>query len=457
MISFDKVNKPNLGYSLVYPYIHFMFSGIYLKHFHVINREKLPQDGEGYLVVCNHQNGLCDALGILHTIGGRRRPVFIARGDIFLKDKLAKILRFFRIMPAFRVRDGGKEHLGLNDVIFEESARIINEGDVVALFPEASHQHGHYLARFRKGFARIAFRTVEKSDFKSKLRIVPMAHHYSNYFSAQSDLVMVVGEPFEFTELYDIYKEDPNRALTLLCEKARERVQALMLDIADDEHYDNYWLLCKMGREDYLQKNGLRKGYFPNVLTADKAIAERIDYCKESDPEAFRNIIDKTGLYLKNLNKLKLRDWIFRKHPVLRLFWHFVISIVLFPFWLYGLLANIVPIAISRWMTSNKMKDRMLHSSVQFAIGAFLLPVWYLILFILLWVCIGCFWKAFLITITFFPSLIIYLNGQQFYLKRHHSLRFHQMFFHHKDMLRSIRDLRQEIVTLLNNLPDRIQ
>ena len=50
---------------------------------------------------------MMDAMAILHTMfRDRRQPVFIARGDIFKKDGVARILRFLKIMPTFRSRDG---------------------------------------------------------------------------------------------------------------------------------------------------------------------------------------------------------------------------------------------------------------------------------------------------------------------------------------------------------------
>ncbi|MBP5211001.1 MAG: 1-acyl-sn-glycerol-3-phosphate acyltransferase, partial [Bacteroidales bacterium] len=172
MLDFSKINKPNLLYSLVLSHVRYVHNVLYYRKYKVLHKERIPKD-EGSLVICNHQNGLNDALALL-MMGAKNHMVFIARGDLFKKDFLGKMMRFLRILPAFRVRDAGTEGLKDNDLIFEESSRIISEGDNVIIFPEATHQHGHYLNVFKKGFARIAFRTAEKAGFEKDIKILPV-------------------------------------------------------------------------------------------------------------------------------------------------------------------------------------------------------------------------------------------------------------------------------------------
>jgi hypothetical protein len=46
------------------------------------------------------------ALAILFLFRDYRQLVFVARGDIFRRMFIAKLLRFIKIMPAFRSMDG---------------------------------------------------------------------------------------------------------------------------------------------------------------------------------------------------------------------------------------------------------------------------------------------------------------------------------------------------------------
>ena len=68
-----------------------------------IGLEKIPQDSI-VIFAPNHCNTLIDALNILRM---RKGPtVYGARADLFNKPALAKILRYLKIVPLVRVRDG---------------------------------------------------------------------------------------------------------------------------------------------------------------------------------------------------------------------------------------------------------------------------------------------------------------------------------------------------------------
>ena len=129
-----------------------------------------------------------------------RQPVFIARGDIFKKDRVAKILRFLKILPTFRTRDGGVSDIKYNMTSFGIAAKVLNDGGTLVIAPEAQHQQGHYLGSFKKGFPRIAFAAEEMADFKLDLQILPVNIHYKDYYNARSEVVLTVGEPFGCTE-----------------------------------------------------------------------------------------------------------------------------------------------------------------------------------------------------------------------------------------------------------------
>lgn len=99
------------------------------------------------------------------------------------------MLRFIQLLPAFRMQDVGKEKLAENAVIFNKSAEILaKDNGVIGIFPEAGHQDCRHLGTFKKGFACIAFKAVEMSDYKLRLKILPVSNHYSNYYNIQGKL-----------------------------------------------------------------------------------------------------------------------------------------------------------------------------------------------------------------------------------------------------------------------------
>ena len=102
MISFENINKPDWKYELLHHYVNIVHNYVFYHHYYVLHKERLLKD-QPLVVICNHQNGLSDALGILFALrGDSRRPVFIARADIFKREIAAKLLRFLqdRRIPA---------------------------------------------------------------------------------------------------------------------------------------------------------------------------------------------------------------------------------------------------------------------------------------------------------------------------------------------------------------------
>jgi 1-acyl-sn-glycerol-3-phosphate acyltransferase len=455
MIKFDNISKFSLKYELLYRYVQFAHNLIFYRKYQVENVDRIPKDVP-VVAICNHQNGLSDALGILFAFNkDGRRPVFIARADIFRKDLWAKLLKFLKIMPAFRAADkwtGGE--LSENDSIFNLSAEILaKENKVVCLFPEAGHQDRHTLGTFKKGFARIAFKAAEMTNFEKPIYILPMSNHYSNYFSFQSKLLINIGEPFEFSDLYPIYKEYPEKAQKKLADRARPIVEKLMLNISDLEHYEEYEMLCKMYAKDEVLKEKKSFTNFKNEFDADKKIVASIDKLKKENPEQFDTLMKKTFQYIRNLDKLHLRDWIFRQkisfgNTILR----FLLGIVLLPLIVFGFVVNFIPFNASTLIT-RRIKDPMLHSSFHIVAGIlFAFPLWYILCFIVLLIWVPHWWVALLYVALLPVSLIIYFRGKILWLKLYNRIRRFQFWFKGNRHFNEAVTLRKEIIEELKQV-----
>ena len=459
MINFENISKFNLKYEMLYSYVRFVHNYIFYKKYNVLHDERIPKDVP-VVAICNHQNGLSDALGILFAFNkDGRHPVFIARSDIFRKNLWAKLLRFLKIMPAFRAADswaGGD--LSENDAVFTISARILaEENKVVCLFPEAGHQDCRTLGTFKKGFARIAFKAAEMTNFEKPIYILPMGNHYSNYFSMQSNLMINIGESFEFSDLYPIYKEHPAKAQRILADRARPIVENLMLNIKNTEHYEQYDMLRNLYNKELIKSRNQKVSYFPNSLEADKTIVAAIDNLKEENPQEFDSLMNKTLSYIRKTEKLHLRDWVFcQKLSILSTIVRFILCIVLLPFIIFGFLNNFIPFNASTLIT-RKIKDQMLHSSFHFVMGTlFTFPLWYLMIFLVFLFVVGGVlgkWWVALIYVASLPlSLIIYLRGKIMWIKFYNRIRRFRFVFSGNKIFREAVELREEIVKKLREM-----
>jgi 1-acyl-sn-glycerol-3-phosphate acyltransferase len=453
MISFEHINKPNFKYTLLYHYVHFVHNYLYYRRYYVLHKERIPHNVP-VIAISNHQNGLTDALGILFAFSkDGRYPVFIARADIFRHKVAAVLLRWLKIMPAFRLRDVGKEGLEGNDAIFNKSAEILAENGVICLFPEAGHEDCHHLGPFKKGFARIAFSAEEILHFAKPVYILPMSNHYSDYFGVQNKLIINIGDPFTFEDLYDIYKTHPQRAQKLLTDRAREKVKALMLDITDKELYEEYDILRTMYSKQYVRKIGQSTQWFPHVFEADKKIIAAIDSLRAKDPDKFQMIMVQAREYNHLLDKLHLRDWIFRQKFSFGAFLlRCLLAILLIPFLIYGCINNVIPFNTST-LATRRIKDQMLHSSFHFVIGVlFAFPIWYLFLFAMAWYFTGTWWVAIIYLATLPLSLLIYIRSKIIVKKQFYRFARFRLWFRGNRFYRRAVELRQDIIRTMEDI-----
>lgn len=387
MIDFTHVGDFSWRYFCYNHYLKFFHNHLYYRKMHVINRGNIPAKGKPVLIIYNHQNGLSDPLNILYMFDDFRQPVFIARGDIFKKDRVAKILRFLKILPTFRSRDGGVSDIKYNMTSFNIAAQVLNNGGTLVIAPEAQHQQGHYLGSFKKGFPRIAFAAEEMADFKLDLQILPVNIHYKDYYNARSEVVLTVGEPFGCAEFAENFKTDPNIAYKLLNEKARARLKAITPDIeAHEEYYQEIDLLRCKWVKPRMEKKGLSASYFPNYPAEEVELLQEIADMQQQEPQRFMQLMGITHEYLDELQRLNLRDWIIgRKVGLAKVLFYTLVAVLLFPLFLFGLVSNILPFEFPA-LFRKKIKDRQLHSSFNFVGGMLSFTVYYLLVLAIAWI-----------------------------------------------------------------------
>ncbi|MBQ7253715.1 MAG: 1-acyl-sn-glycerol-3-phosphate acyltransferase [Bacteroidales bacterium] len=418
MLDFSKIGKTNVVYNILYDYVGLVYRFIYYRKFQVAGRRNIPRktrDSDGFLVICNHQNGLLDALGIIWAVAPHK-PVFIARGDLFRKENLGRMLRMLRILPAFRKREGEAQDIDKNEIVFQYAVNVMQQGGVVALFPEAGHQNRHFLGTFKKGFARIAFEYAQACDFQKDLTILPLGHNYSGYFGMQQDLLMTIGEPIHIADLYDTYRESPERARHLLNLRARERVESLMLNIEEVENYEAVDQMCEMYIPEYKKRHGIRNGRLKHQLSAKQALnnaLKKTGYGKDGsdDAAAAAGLIAKAAEYVKNLKTLRLDDRIVDKANVGGFIARTLLWIALLPFFIASALINVVPAGIGAKISS-KAKDRMLVPSFRFGVGLVSYLIWYLLLFAAIWIIFKKFWIAAVSLLLMPVTLLVYHNAR---------------------------------------------
>ncbi|MBO4645209.1 MAG: 1-acyl-sn-glycerol-3-phosphate acyltransferase [Bacteroidales bacterium] len=450
MISFENINKFDPLYQFLNNYFRWAHNHLYYKKIQIIGYENMPPKGYPIFAISNHQNGLMDPLAMLYLYKDHRQPVFIARGDIFKKsDFVAKLLRFLKILPTFRTRDGGRDDVKSNLATFDLAARILNEGGTLTMFPEAGHQAGKFFSTFKKGFPRVAFRAAEISNYQLDFKILPMYIYYTNYFSIRNEQVVVIGQPFAIDEFYELYQSEPNKAYAAMNEKAREAVRSMGVDVTDHEHYVQYDMIFTVCRSAVVKREGWNPKEPYSSLKSDKLLVEQVDAQRQDHPEQFEKLMAMATEYREGLSQLKLRDWLFDQPSLGKAVALKSLRLALTaPLALFGLIHNFIPFRACE-LLKRKSTDPMFKSSLNFAVSAIVtFPIAYISLFILV-CCLANWWVALLYLAAAFLTLPCYYGWKIGFIKLMGMCRFRKLSKAGNAQLKKLAELREEIRKML--------
>ncbi|MFB6320396.1 1-acyl-sn-glycerol-3-phosphate acyltransferase [Saccharicrinis sp. FJH54] len=363
---------------------------LFYRRVYISGLENIPV-GDPIIFGPNHQNALMDPLAVLLTTP--LQPVFLARADIFRSAINRPVLRFLKILPVYRVRDGIKS-LGNNDSTFNESIGVLEANKQLALFPEARHHGQNFLLPLKKGIPRIALLAEEKNNFKLNLKIVPVGIHYSDYYGFNADLWVNFGKSIDVDGFREEFNSNPQKAHITLRDKIAEGIKPLILDIKDTEHYDEIVLLLNLHDDTQSIKNSR------NYLTKAQAFVKHITKVKPEIKTELFNAAQDLHSKLKQA-KLHAEDLSIANRINLAVMTELLIGLPLF-------LAGFLPTGLFRlpaWFLYRNLKDRQFESSYKFIFMLIGAPVSYALFAFLImpFFLLSNTWISFAVFIALFP------------------------------------------------------
>ena len=303
----------------------------YYKKIQVVKAEDIPKD-KPILFLSNHQNALLDALLIATTCG--RYCYFLTRASVFKKPVVSKLLKSLRMFPIYRVRDGWNS-ITNNNPIFEMCTGLLNKNEVIAIFPEGSHNLNRTVRTLRRGFTRIVFDTLEKFP-ESDLQIIPIGVNFEDAKAFGDSCTINYGKAISAK---DYVSEDRNIAVIKLKEDMHGIICELTTHIESDAYNET---LTKL-----------------NSIHADFLEPKKVNKCISNDFSEcdFKRKKDFTGLkrILKGLLILNL----------------------------------IVPYAIWKLQIVPNIKEEEFIGTFRFATAISLVPIWILAIIITLAITVG--------------------------------------------------------------------
>ncbi|MFC0876827.1 1-acyl-sn-glycerol-3-phosphate acyltransferase [Saccharicrinis sp. FJH2] len=355
------IHQTSKLYALFKRYVKFTHR-LFYKKIYVSGLENIPV-GDPVIFGPNHQNALMDPLAVLLTTP--LQPVFLARADIFKSSINRPVLRFLKILPVYRVRDGIKS-LGNNDSTFNESIGVLEAKKQLALFPEARHHGQNFLLPLKKGIPRIALMAEEKHNFNLNLKIVPVGIHYSNYFGFKADIWVNYGKPILVDELKTSYAENPQQTHIILRDKIAEGIKPLMLNIEDTERYNETELLLNL--EETVQNKKHTRDYLRSAQTFIRNLSDLSTEKKDT-------LLSDANLLLEKLKNLSLgpSDLSVSNKPRFLTYLELILGL---PLCIAGYLPTRL-FTVPPWFLYRNLKDRQFESSYKYMFMLLGAPVSY--------------------------------------------------------------------------------
>jgi 1-acyl-sn-glycerol-3-phosphate acyltransferase len=338
--------------------------------------ENIP-DGGRIIFAANHQNALIDALAVLLT--NKYQPVYLARADLFRNAFVARILRFLKIMPVYRLRDG-IECMGENEGAFDNAASFLAAGGSIGIMPEGDHHHYKRLRPLKKGFGRIAFRAEEISDADGRIKIIPVGLNYGPV--NRGELVVNYGKPIEVADYLDLYRRHPQAGINALKDELAGSLRSLMLDVKEEEYYHEDKLLVDYGRRELAVRLNDSHGNVCEGSVLDRAVCKALYEYFKKDPGKADELRAKSSRALQLMNSVGFPAESLPVNCNMPVLTARLARIAMFPVILTGLLLHLFPVTVIH-LALKKVKEPEFLDSFKFVLGTVLVPLNYIIIILI--------------------------------------------------------------------------
>lgn len=377
----SNIYESKLPFKIVRNYIKFTFKRFYGEYI-IIGKENIPTDCP-VIFAPNHTNALMDALAVHALVPNNLPVIFLARADIFKNKLVAKILNFMKIMPAFRMRDG-VENLGRNQEIFDQCVEVLHHNAALGIMPEGNQETERFLRPLVKGIFRIAFAAQQKYGDKPTVKIVPVGLDFGDITKFGKHIIIQIGKPIEVSEYMNAYTENPVTATNEIREKLKNDLISMSLHLNTTKYYECFETVTEVCNTSFLKREG--KVFPDNILNrfhARQKIAERLVTLEKEDPERIKLLDIDCQKYREKLSKYNLRNWVIEKSDfnTLPLIAESLLLICTLPLFLIGLVLNVLAFFTPVFLRKKVFKTQFtgFFGSLQYALGIFTFPIFYII------------------------------------------------------------------------------
>ena len=292
----------------------------YFKRIQVFGNTNIPKD-KPFLLLSNHQNGLLDPLIIAVTYN--RFAYFLTRAAVFKKPVVSKLLKCFRMIPIYRVRDGWQT-LANNEGVFKQCFDLLEVGESIVIFPEGNHNLNRTVRSLSKGFTRIIV-GAHKTNPNLDLQLLPIGLNYASATQFPDCVAVFYGDVKSAKQF--VSEDDHQTVLNL-----KQAIQNDLQDLTTHIPAENYW--SNLERLERLGADFLNPKEVNNCISSDfnQCHFERkssVSFVNKSFRQILKMVLFGPYLVWKLLVKPKIKEAEFIST------FRFALAITLVPLWLF--------------------------------------------------------------------------------------------------------------------------
>ncbi|MEZ4885559.1 MAG: lysophospholipid acyltransferase family protein [Chitinophagales bacterium] len=372
-------------YRILKPFIHLCLR-IFFRRIEVDGLENVPQNTP-ILFTPNHQSAFMDAIVVACTIS---QPVHsVTRAGVFQSPSVAWLLQKLNMMPIYRIRNG-IQNLAKNEATFDHCVELLQHQQTVLIFPEGSQNVVKRVRPLSKGFSRIVFRAEESKDFDLGLQIIPVGINYSQVTQFRGDLYLRYGTPLTIKDLKEIYREQPQQAMTQLRKQLQEHLEQEVVHINNITFYDTFEFISTHFADSFATNTLEKQDSITNENTSlaklfllQKNALQQLTNFAEQRTNEMQILAEKVTSYRQLLQQLQLKPETFAENTE-PTFAEKVKTTLLAPIGIYGYINHFLPCKITQYLTYKMFKDPSFYASMKLGFGLLFILIFYFLQILLI-------------------------------------------------------------------------
>lgn len=298
------------------------------------------------------------------------------------------------MLPIYRERDRVADIAERNKITFDECNSRLRNNAVICIFPEGSHRGKKQLVPLKKGTSRMVIDALDAG--LDELCIVPVGLDYENYYSYRKNLLLRFGKPIELNGMKDLSTFDRAKMHTVLTEKIREALSAIMIDIRTENVYHEIMFLKPL----------CDKIYNNETLISQFEVFKKLTVELDGNANYHAHLNHDVGEFISLSHDLRIHEDLYEEQiPFLNklVIYSLVPLVLLCALFFY-------PIYYFTESTVNKIvKDPLFKNSIRLCLWTFITPAWLLLLFFVGFICSADIFISSILTLSLFIGGVVSL------------------------------------------------